>query len=511
MAGDSDVALPKALMDFIFDLYDSVTLSQQPEEQTKFYETDFRELSGKYFGNQPWPSPQSIAAECNGDPLFLAVYREMTHRHWHQVSRPTIRDRMDGWQVYRELFDEILEAAEDANFYLLPQWVFDILHEFGYQFQGFCQVRSAVYASARKHGLLSEDGTVKVDAVSNQQSNLADNLQLLESTPDAWDIELVFEYLHRFSELGLPGNRLPHVYTYFNIFGAITKSRIECLLGDFMASLQALAPLSVYADYVISREEQKMTVTDTVNSVFAAKLSLAYHTGVSLLMLRRHKDAVKVLGDICATMMRGFKTGQLRKLPGSDQFNKQFERMLSLLALLQHVCPTQGILEDMVVRSIREKHGVRLEAASSFEEWFQSPKFVSTDSKVSSSHRQMVQLFAKEMEPTNANGNLRSYLKLYSSVSVAKLAKFHDLPNPSSVLPLLLSFKLRNRQLERGNDDAYHQGTWKDSLDIHYYIVRDIVHVDEAEKQRRFENFFYSRIEQNNEILRTVLSIDTKI
>jgi len=281
------------------------------------------------------------------------------------------------------------------------------------------------------------------------------------------------------------------------------------LLGDFMSSLQALAPLTMHGNYVIPRDDSA-TVTDTINSVFGAKLSVAYHTGVSLLMLRRHKDAAKVLGGICATMMRGFKTGQLRKLPGSDQFSKQFERMLSLLALLQHICPMEGVLEESVARAIREKHSARLEAASSYEEWFQSPKFVSTDPMVTI-HRHQVQLFLREMESIAVNRNLRSYLKLYTSLAVDKLAKFHDKEKEEEILPTLLSYKVRTRQLEREEGDGYDQGKWKDALDIHYYIVKDMVFVDEAAKQRRFENFFYNRIEQNNDILKTVLAIDTSM
>ena len=46
MATDADI-LPQALSDFVFDLYDSVTLSQLTEEQSRFYNTVFRELSSK--------------------------------------------------------------------------------------------------------------------------------------------------------------------------------------------------------------------------------------------------------------------------------------------------------------------------------------------------------------------------------------------------------------------------------------------------------------------------------
>ena len=47
MANTSDACVPQALTDFVFDLYDSVTLSQLTEEQSRLYNTEFRELSSK--------------------------------------------------------------------------------------------------------------------------------------------------------------------------------------------------------------------------------------------------------------------------------------------------------------------------------------------------------------------------------------------------------------------------------------------------------------------------------
>ena len=43
----SDEPVPQSLTDFVFDLYDSVTLSQLTEEQTVLYGTTFRDLSSK--------------------------------------------------------------------------------------------------------------------------------------------------------------------------------------------------------------------------------------------------------------------------------------------------------------------------------------------------------------------------------------------------------------------------------------------------------------------------------
>ena len=46
MATDADI-VPHALTDFVFDLYDSVTLSQLSEEQTRLYNDVFQDLSKK--------------------------------------------------------------------------------------------------------------------------------------------------------------------------------------------------------------------------------------------------------------------------------------------------------------------------------------------------------------------------------------------------------------------------------------------------------------------------------
>lgn len=314
MASDSDACVPQALTDFIFDLYDSVTTSQIAEEQSKHYNTTFRELSSKYYATSPWPSPQTIASECNGDPLFLALYREVTQRHWHSVSRPTVRDRIEGWHVYRELFDEILLDAEEAStrtgqpsFDILPEWTFDILHEFVYQFQGFCQFRTSLHASTTRHGvtLPSSTGGEATSASGSAPHHVTDNLSAVSQNRDAWAVETMLFYLHRLVSVGTSPKCTVRAYQYLGLFASVALSRLECLLGDYHASLSALAPIA--SPMLVTVEDEAKSAQDVIKGVFPARLSLAYHAGVAFLMLRRYKDALRILGEICAYMQRGFK------------------------------------------------------------------------------------------------------------------------------------------------------------------------------------------------------------
>ena len=115
---------------------------------------------------------------------------------------------MEGWDVYRELLDELLETAEsDAKIegkmqpklFILPEWAFDILHEFVYQFQGFCQFRTTLYASAHKHHLLG-DGEPNPKA----PHHVVENVSIMRSEPndDIWSVDTVLGYLHRLVAIG---------------------------------------------------------------------------------------------------------------------------------------------------------------------------------------------------------------------------------------------------------------------------------------------------------------------
>eukprot|EP00934_Nitzschia_sp_Nitz4_P009469 Nitzschia sp. Nitz4//scaffold55_size114948//20290//22050//NITZ4_003886-RA/size114948-snap-gene-0.167-mRNA-1//1//CDS//3329554485//9459//frame0 len=518
MAADSDACVPQALTDFVFDLFDSVTLSQITEEQSNLYNNVFRDLSGKYFSNSPWPSPQSIASECNGDPLFLAFYRELTHRHWHAVSRPTLRDRMEGWDVYRDLFDELLETAEGGaprsnppNLFILPEWAFDILHEFVYQFQGFCQFRTALYANAEKYNLLGEG-----QPLPNAPHHVVENVAILsESYSNIWNVDTVLSYLHRLVAIGTAKTTTVPAYQYFGIFASVALSRLECLLADYSGCLQAMAPILESADLqVIKHDQEPQSFTEVVHSVFPARLSLTYHAGISFLMMRRYKDAIDMVGEMCSYMQRGFKTGLLRKLPNSDQYYKNYDRMLALLAICTHLCP-QSSLEESLVRSMREKHGGQL-AKEAYVELFQfcAPKFVSPvipdftkpGVPIESAQKHQIKMLENELKPQPTFKELRGFLKLYTSMEVSKLVNFGN----DEVS--LMALKLNSRQLESDSVPSLKAASVKSALDIHYYLDNDkMVHIDAAEKQRRFENYFLGQTVQSYDIRKDANAINTDV
>ena len=199
------------------------------------------------------------------------------------------------------------------------------------------------------------------------------------------------------------------------------------------------------------------------------------------------------------------QTGQLRKLPNSEQFFKNYDRMLALLALLTHLCPTT--LEESLSKTIREKYGapkiVDLYVAC-------SPKFIcphqpdfNAPGPAENPVKHQGKLFEASLEGVEAQQELRSYLKLYTSIPVSKLESF-------GIEPLsLTSLKLATRQLEMEDVSKPSSATFKSALDIHYFLEDDsTVHIDEAEKQRRFENYFLAQTMQSYDIRKEANSIN---
>jgi len=528
MSSDPDSCIPTPLKDFVFDLHDSVRNSHIPSEQNTLYTGTFRSLTSKYFGNSAWPSPASIADECGSDALFLALYKELTQRHLHSISRVSLQDRIEGWHVYRSLFDLLLEEAEKKDqhgIYMVPEWTFDILHEFVYQFQGFCQFRSGVFGNATKYG---SGGQLEGKSPPH---HLTEHLDGLSQNKDAWAVETVLFYLHRIVSIGKDSGGCPPAFSYMGIFASVTLSRLECLLGDYASSLSALDTLSSSQPIPPPKNDEDGTPllpAEIVQSVFAAQLSMSYHAGVSYLLLRRYRDAAQTLGTICSTLSRGFKAGSFKSISGHEQFYKLYERMIALLAIVTHACPAQGLVEDSIARVVRDKHGSQLSKIEAGEEGYEDlfifacPKFISpsvppyelvmegasgsvTGPMGTDAYKLQVQHFMNEMASQQTMRKLRSYMKLYTSIEVEKLGR---LVLEDEVLPLLISYKHKMRQIEKGEDGEDKIGT---VMDIHYHIKNDVVHVDEAEKQHRFENYFMSQISQSNDIIKDIEAISLKI
>jgi translation initiation factor 3 subunit L len=206
----------------------------------------------------------------------------------------------------------------------------------------------------------------------------------------------------------------------------------------------------------------------------------------------------------------GFKSGSLRQQVGShDQFNKLYDRILSRLAILQQICPSFATSKELIMRACRDKHREQDRSDDQLRGMvFQAPKFFVPDPAAGNIHNQQTAIVVDEMSHSAVGKTLRSYMKLYTSMSAEKLAHFHDL-NVNAFIPLLLAYKLRMQQTERTTTTttmvggSYLDGVQQTAMGIHYYLngggdkrTSTIVRVDQPAIQRRFKTYFAAQISQ---------------
>lgn len=132
--------VPDSVKTFVSHLYRHIR-DRNVYETHQMYEGGFTRLSDRHFRDTPWPPAESVAAHCDGDHVFLLLYRELWFRHAHaRVQGLTPAQRAESWDNYCSLFSVVLQGV--VNMQLPNQWLWDMVDEFVYQFQSFCQYRA---------------------------------------------------------------------------------------------------------------------------------------------------------------------------------------------------------------------------------------------------------------------------------------------------------------------------------------------------------------------------------
>jgi hypothetical protein len=264
------------------------------------------------------------------------------------------------------------------------------------------------------------------------------------------------------------------IHRYLGYFAMIGLLRVHCATGDFYMALAALEPASLFeiesvggfANTVSSQSARNAppsadlavmgsSVTSSADlsarlhsHVTACHVALYYYIGFTALMLRRYEDAIRALQPaiLHITRTRHIHTRSFQY----DQVNKRIDQMLALLALAQ--CLGQNRLDDSMNNWLREKLGDRVTRMrqgdwNAFEELYNHacPKFVSP--AVAMTCREEFLRHVAQVE-SGLPAQLSSYLRIYRTIDVQKLAEYLELGDDASqgaeqVLAALLCLKYR--------------------------------------------------------------------
>ncbi|KAH3685874.1 hypothetical protein WICPIJ_003163 [Wickerhamomyces pijperi] len=482
--------IPEQVQKFIQSFYKAF-LENDVHALFNHYEVQFNKLTETYFQKSAWPDPvRQVSPLVNDDQTFLIFYSEVYYRHIYAKLSPSLEDRTGSYNNYCNLFNTLLNSEYGPVSFELPEkWLWDIIDEFIYQFNQFSYFRSKLLKaktteSSRDLQYLEEnEDTWSSYSVLNALYSLVGRSCIVEQLKDqklngthSSPIEIAGEYgsLPLYKNLG-----------YYSIIGLL---RIHTISGDFTLALKTMEFIDLDRKTFFSR-------------VPGCHFSTYYYVGFCYLMLHRYSDAIRIFSSILLYVSR---TKNINKSGQYDVFTKKSEQMYALLTILIGLAPQK--LDETLQNAIKEKFGDKYikiqrsqpeEALAVYEELFKygSPRFVSTSLHQNSNQTMNLHLkiFMLKVKSIVFMPTLKSYLSLYSSIDISKLAKFLDMEE-SELSSILLTYKLNNRQLKWVSGELL-SGEYANVYDLDIELVegangKTLINVKETKTVRKFADWF---------------------
>ncbi|CAJ0629834.1 6026_t:CDS:10 [Entrophospora sp. SA101] len=486
--------IPDIVKNFIVYFHRNI-LENNVHELHSIYENTFNQLTEEFYPETFWPDAELIAPLVNDDQLFLTLYRELYYRHIYSKLTPTIEHRFHSYENYCDLFNYILNSDGPVNLELPNQWLWDIIDEFIYQFQTFCNYRNRLKNKTEEEIALLRDNVQAWSCYSVlnvlysliTKSKITEQLLVSKNGGDM--IEVAGEY----------GSRtLYKMLGYFSIIGLL---RVHCLLGDYTLALKMMDNIELNKKALFAR-------------VTACHVTVFYYVGFSYMMMRRYADAIRVFSHILLFITRT-KMYHTRYYQ-FDQINKKSDQMYALLAICVTLCPTR--LDENIQPYLKEKYGEHLskmqrgeEGIQTFEDLFlyACPKFISPNgpnfddpnvlNQLIEPHRHHAKIFINDARHHILIPTLRSYLKLYTTMSIDKLATFLE-TDPEKLRSQLLVVKQKSRQ-QKWTSGTLLEGEYATTSDLDFCLKQDMIHIAESKIGRRFGDFFLRHTNKFQDIL----------
>ena len=437
------------------------------------YEKSFPVISERYFKNANWPKKEAVleflekereeegktltGEETDEDEIFLALYEELYFRHvYSRSASPSIEERVESWKAYCRLFDCVLKRSKTSGLVLPNVWLWDMVDEFIYQFQSFCQFRGKLQAKSEEE--IERLKELKGDGDVWQKEKVETYLEALQNKKkeEAEEREKEVE-----SDEKAKRSNVVDTLGYFAIVGL---ARVQCLSGEYELSLKTF-------------DAMPDVLHGGGGSLHAripgCHVSVNYHVGFAYFMLNRYKDAAKLFNRGISHVERlqmnlrrreaggGGGTSTGAHSPGGriELLRKKSEQMLSLLSIAVSMsCGSGSTSSGGVMRSLddhtrsilREKYGDKMAKMNNGEVdvfadlfAFACPKFIATNEIIQSTgsgeyaadpslsynqeaYKKQLAVFMEEVQQRAPLPKLKSYLRLYTTIPVQKLAQMME-------------------------------------------------------------------------------------
>lgn len=521
----SNYNVPDEVQDFVYNLYRAIADKKVYEVQN-LYDNIFIQLSNNYYKEETWPDSGEVQAVINAAidkpvmlDVFLVLYKELYYRDIYAKGNPSMDQRYGSYFNYCSLFNILLLGGDGTPVPIeLPnQWLWDIIDEFIYQFQSFSLlVMRAGSASANNQqdlsAFLSKDSSRiwNVHSVLNVLHSLIDKSQINQQLREynaGRDPTLVADAFGR--------SNLYKMLGYFSLIGLL---RLHSLLGDYYQAIKVLENIDIH----------KQALQDpSIARVLSCQIATFYYVGFAYMMMRRYADAIRTFCSILVYLQRTRQMHSQYRTFQQDMINKQTDQMYILLNMCLVLHPqridesvSSELQERCADSKIKMQKGEIEEFASRFKN--ACPKFLSpvalnlanfdtpvpVETKIEPMQLQ-IEVFLDEVKQQLPILVIRSYLKLYSTMPISKLASFLEM-DPEKLSVQLLSYKHKMQSIVWTSGNSGLEGEFQSGSDVDFYIDKEMIHVADTKVARRYADYFIRQIHKFEDLSRAVSHIGKK-
>merc|ERR1719229_2069715 len=285
--------------------------------------------------------------------------------------------------------------------------------------------------------------------------------------------------------------------------------RMHSLLGDYRCAMQTISCVDFDAEVPFFYKTP------------ACHIALYYYMGFAYLMMRRYADAIRTFTNILLYVQRT-KTMFQTKSYQNDQINKQTEQMFVLLAICLVLHPQR--IDESLLTTLKDKNysdkmnKMQRGEMSEFETCFtfSCPKFLSpvppayesanSEEKYKEPLKLQLKVFMEEVQQQLMLPTIRSYLKLYTTMPLDKMAGFMEMP-VEEFRNHLLAFKHKMKNVVWTKGTSGLEGEFKSGSEVDFYIDKNMIHIADTKVAPRYGDFFIRQIHKFDELNRGLQKI----
>uniref|UniRef100_A0A0N4ZJG1 Eukaryotic translation initiation factor 3 subunit L n=1 Tax=Parastrongyloides trichosuri TaxID=131310 RepID=A0A0N4ZJG1_PARTI len=467
------------------------------EELQLAYNQGFADINDKYYSEKAWPHPSSIEKIIpESKSNFMIVYKEIYYRdiyHKNPKKSLPLNVQCESFSNFKDFFALLLntEENEPANFVLPGNWIWDIIEGFINQYVSFCHYKTN-------------------PSLRNSEENK--ELEEIEKNQNSWDIYTVLNILYSLISKAQIHEQLKaikegnnpddfadvfgknHLYFKVGYFSMIGLLRLQVHLSDYHEALESIRYLNIEPKGLFS----------TVPNCY---VTVHYYIAFCHMMMRNYCEAIKIF-EISSLYIQKITNMYALQHPSNVKKNKELdfigkfhEKILILLAICLTITPQT--VEDSVKTLFLDKYDEAFTRMSNgeiseFEKSFilGAPKFVSPNSVTyenNSISRQALQrqcsAFISGMKGQIWTPVVRSYLKLYNSLSVDKLAHLMNITSEETI-PKLLIYKKSTTSLGKFSETLKNTDDDDLTLDLNFYIDNETINIADTRVTRNVSDYF---------------------